>query len=191
MKGTTVSHGNGQETRGSLLRLSILLLFLSLASSSSAVTSSSSDDTKPSAYEVLESYNFPIGLLPQGCSGYDLDPDTGEFSAYFNNSCSFSLEGSYQLRYQSTISGRISSGRLSDLRGVTVKIFLFWINIIEVSRDGDDLEFSVGIASADFPIDNFYECPQCGCGLDCVTADDGDSASSSPSRIRLRGAWAF
>ncbi|EHA8590075.1 hypothetical protein COCNU_scaffold014710G000010 [Cocos nucifera] len=180
---------------GSLLRLSVLLflLLLSLASSSSAVTTStsSSDDTKPSAYEVLESYNFPIGLLPQGCSGYDLDPDTGEFSAYFNNSCSFSLEGSYQLRYQSTISGRISSGVLSDLRGVSVKVLLFWINIIEVSRDGDDLEFSVGIASADFPIDNFYECPQCGCGLDCVTADDGASASASPFRIKLRGAWPF
>ncbi|XP_008784759.2 uncharacterized protein At5g01610-like [Phoenix dactylifera] len=186
-----MSYGDGQETMRSLLRFSVLLLLsLSLASSSSAVTSSTSDDTKPSAYEVLESYNFPIGLLPKGCSGYDLDPDTGDFSAYFNNTCSFSLEGSYQLRYQPTISGHISAGRLSDLRGVSVKILLFWINIIEVSLHNDELEFSVGIASADFPIDNFFECPQCGCGLDCVTANDG-AASSSPFRIKLRGAWPF
>ncbi|KAH0470167.1 hypothetical protein IEQ34_001725 [Dendrobium chrysotoxum] len=42
-----------------------------------------------------------------------------------------------------------------------------WININEVIRTENDLEFSVGIASADFPIDNFYVCPQCGCGLNC------------------------
>ena len=29
-----------------------------------------------------------------------------------------------------------------------------------MGKDGDDLYFSVGIASASFPIDNFYECPQ-------------------------------
>lgn len=39
---------------------------------------------------------------------------------------------------------------------------------MEVSRVDDLLEFSVGIASASFGIDNFYECPQCGCGFDCV-----------------------
>lgn len=174
---------------GSLLRLSVLLLLLSLASAS--------DDTKLSAYEVLESYNFPIGILPKGCLDYDLDADSGEFSAYFNSTCSFSLEGSYQLRYQSTISGRISDSQLSNLHGVSVKILLFWINIIEVTRHGDQLEFSVGIASADFPIDNFYECPQCGCGLDCLTAAEGasssssSSSSSSPLRIKLKGAWSW
>ncbi|PKA57692.1 hypothetical protein AXF42_Ash016738 [Apostasia shenzhenica] len=127
---------------------------------------------EPSAYAVLQSFNFPIGLLPQGNLGYDLDPGTGSFSAYFNGTCSFSLEGSYQLRYQSTISGRISTNRLSDLRGVSVKLLMFWINIVEVVRRGDELEFSVGIASADFPIDNFYISPQCGCGVDCVSAGD-------------------
>ncbi|XP_068660631.1 uncharacterized protein At5g01610-like [Aristolochia californica] len=121
-----------------------------------------------SAYQVLEGYDFPIGLLPQGVLGYELDRDTGRFKAYLNGSCSFSLEGSYQLKYKSTISGYISKDRLRDLSGISVKVLFFWLNIVEVKRIGDDLEFSVGIASANFPIDNFEECPQCGCGLDCV-----------------------
>jgi hypothetical protein len=45
-----------------------------------------------------------------------------------------------------------------------------WVDIVEVLRNGDDLEFSVGIAGAGFPIDNFEECPQCGCGLNCSGA---------------------
>ncbi|XP_077218250.1 uncharacterized protein At5g01610-like [Tasmannia lanceolata] len=127
-----------------------------------------SDRDMLTAYEVLEEYDFPIGILPKGALGYDLDRITGKFSAYLNGSCSFSLEGSYQLRYKSTITGTIAEDRLKNLKGVSVKVLFFWVNIVEVSRSGDELEFSVGIASARFSLDNFVECPQCGCGLDCI-----------------------
>lgn len=122
---------------------------------------------KPTAYEVLESYNFPIGILPKGITGYDLDESTGKFSAYLNGSCSFSLEDSYKLSYQPTIKGYISQGKLSSLQGVKVKWLFLWVDIIEVYRRGDELEFSVGITSAEFSVDNFEECPQCGCGFNC------------------------
>ncbi|KAL2540483.1 hypothetical protein Adt_01461 [Abeliophyllum distichum] len=119
------------------------------------------------AYELIQSYDLPVGLLPEGVTHYDLDQTTGKFNAYFDGSCSFSLEGSYQLKYNSKISGYISKGKLTSLSGVSVKVFFLWLNIVEVVRSGDNLEFSVGIASADFSIDNFYECPRCGCGLNC------------------------
>ncbi|EEF39289.1 conserved hypothetical protein [Ricinus communis] len=122
---------------------------------------------KLSAYEVLEEYNFPVGLLPVGVSGYEFNRETGEFSAYLNKTCQFPVE-SYTLEYNSPITGVLSEGKLSNLKGVRVFVILLWINIVEVIRDGDELDFSVGIASANFPIDNFEECPRCGCGLDCV-----------------------
>ncbi|GLU07365.1 hypothetical protein SLE2022_243260 [Rubroshorea leprosula] len=125
-------------------------------------------DDSPTAYEIMQDYNLPPGLLPKGVVKYDLDRSTGRFHAYLNDSCAFSLEGSYQLRYKSTISGHISDNKLTDLTGISVKVLFLWLNIVEVDRRGDELEFSVGIASANFPIDNFYESPQCGCGLDCV-----------------------
>ncbi|KAI3440465.1 uncharacterized protein J3R85_003538 [Psidium guajava] len=131
---------------------------------------------KRSAYDILGDYNFPAGILPIGVSGYDLDEQTGKFAAYFNKTCSFSLEGSYQLQYKSTISGIISENRLKNLQGVKVKLLFVWVDIVEVSRRGDDLEFSVGIAGAGFPIDNFEESPQCGCGLNC---DDGGARETT------------
>lgn len=121
----------------------------------------------PTAYEVIQSYGFPMGVLPKGVTHYDLDASTGKFNAYFNGSCSFSLEGSYQLRYKSTISGYIYKNKLTNLSGVSVKVLFLWLNIVEVRRKGDNLEFSVGIASAEFSLDNFFVCPQCGCGLNC------------------------
>ncbi|GAB4829921.1 hypothetical protein Ancab_019567 [Ancistrocladus abbreviatus] len=128
---------------------------------------------KPTAYEALQRFNFPVGLLPKGALGYDLDEDTGKFHAYFNGTCSFSLEGSYDLKYKSIITGYISKNRLRNLSGVSVKVLFLWLNIVEVIRaDDDGLQFSVGIASANFPIENFVECPQCGCGLDCDNSND-------------------
>ncbi|XP_010457271.1 PREDICTED: uncharacterized protein LOC104738767 [Camelina sativa] len=149
-----------------LLPISIVsfLFFLCLHS---PFIAAATDDDLPTAYSVLQSFNFPVGILPKGVVSYDLDESTGKFHAYFNKSCSFALQGSYQLDYKSTISGYISENKLTKLTGVKVKVLFLWLNIVEVVRNGDELEFSVGITSANFAIDEFYESPQCGCGFDC------------------------
>ncbi|KAK6124447.1 hypothetical protein DH2020_041810 [Rehmannia glutinosa] len=97
---------------------------------------------------------------------------------------SFTIDG-YDLKYKSTITGTISTDRIKNLKGIQVKILFFWVNIIEVTKDDDDdeLEFSVGIASANFPVDSFYESPQCGCGFDCVNID---VAGKQSRKIRLK-----
>lgn len=141
--------------------MSIVAVVLLLLSPAIAATAA------PTAYEMLESFHFPEGILPKGVTGYELDPSTGKFRADLNGSCSFALEGSYQLSYEPTITGYISEGRLTELRGISVKVLFFWLNILDVARVGDDLDFSVGIASASFPLDNFFVSPQCGCGLNC------------------------
>ncbi|KAJ8749623.1 hypothetical protein K2173_026272 [Erythroxylum novogranatense] len=155
--------------------MSISAIFPILLILLSPLATSSPNGNALTAYEILVGYNFPIGVLPMGVIGYDLDAKTGKFHVYLNGSCSFSLEGGYQLKYKPTITGVVSDNRLSELSGVSVKVLFLWLNIVEVVRDGDELQFYVGIASANFPIDNFYVCPQCGCGLDC---DNGRKVSS-------------
>ncbi|KAK4406994.1 hypothetical protein Sango_0280400 [Sesamum angolense] len=145
------------------------MLFVAFLLSLLFLSAAGADST---AYEVLQSFDFPVGILPKGVTHYDLDASSGRFNAYLNGSCSFSLEGSYQLRYKSKISGYIHKDKLTDLSGVSVKVFFLWLNIVEVRRNGEKLEFSVGIASAEFGINNFYVSPQCGCGLNCKTSDD-------------------
>ncbi|KAL3328768.1 hypothetical protein AABB24_036070 [Solanum stoloniferum] len=156
-----------------------LCIFLLLSAASPVI--GDEDSQSPTVYEILQEYDFPVGILPKGVTKYELNKATGNFAVYFNESCSFSISG-YNLKYMSKITGKISKDRLANLKGVQVKLLLFWINIVEVTRDGDDLDFSVGIASADFAIDNFYESPQCGCGFDCV--DSGENGSDNiPSSL--------
>ena len=125
-----------------------------------------SDDEHPTPYDVLQNYYFPVGLLPEGVIGYELNNRTGKFTVYLNDICSFS-EGLYKLKYETTVKGYISKGKLSSLEGVSVKFFHVWMNIVEILRRGNDIEFSVGVGKAEFPIEYFVKSPQCGCGLNC------------------------
>ncbi|GAB4841112.1 hypothetical protein Ancab_021856 [Ancistrocladus abbreviatus] len=160
------------------LTLSLTIIFLFSLSPTPLVSA------KKTAYEVLEEYDFPIGLLPNGVLGYELNSSTGAFKVYLNGTCTFSLD-SYELKYKSTISGVISKDKIKSLKGISVKILFFWLSIVEVIRDGDEIEFSVGIASADFPVSNFYKCPTCGCGFDCV--GKGTDEKRKKMKLRLNG----
>jgi hypothetical protein len=152
-----------------LVSFVILTLTLVLSSAASAISAAASppSDSNLTTYQALQTFDFPVGILPKGALGYELDRSTGAFKAYLNSSCEFAIQSYYQLRYKKTIAGTISKDRLSNLSGVSVKILFLWLNIVEVTRDGDELYFSVGIASASFGIDNFFDSPQCGCGFDC------------------------
>ncbi|GJZ82390.1 hypothetical protein Tco_0647563 [Tanacetum coccineum] len=142
--------------------------------------------TTLTAYEALEQYDFPAGLLPIGVTGYTLNKDTGAFEAYLPETCSYSVQG-YDLKYKSTISGIISKDKLTKLKGVSVKVLFFWLDIVEVTRVGDELSLSVGILSASFDISGFVESPQCGCGFDCneiiVFKDDVDHEKMKLSSV--------
>ena len=158
-----------------VLHLTLLIITIIIISSTTSSTlppiSKSLNDTSssPTAYEVLEGYGFPAGILPKGALGYELDNSTGRFSAHLNGSCSFGIEG-YELNYKSTITGKIADHKLSGLSGIQVKVLFFWMSIATVERAGDELQFSVGVASADFAAGNFEESPTCGCGFDCTVS---------------------
>ncbi|EEF39288.1 conserved hypothetical protein [Ricinus communis] len=151
-------------------------IFLFLISSIHPIFAANTNST---VYEVLQDYDFPIGLLPKGVTSYELNTSTGKFSLRLNETCTFKIE-SYVLKYKSKITGVIEKDKLSSLSGIQVKVLLFWLSITEVIRNDDELEFSVGIASANFPIGNFDECPTCGCGFDC---DDVNSREIKINRL--------
>lgn len=140
--------------------LAFLMLFISAAAESSDGNT---------VYEVLESYNFPKGILPTNAKDYVLNQD-GSFEVDLDKLCSFGIEAGYKLRYQRKISGNISSGYLKNLRGISVKIAFLWLDISAVELGDGQLDFYVGPFYAGFPLSNFYVCPSCGCGLDCDTS---------------------
>ncbi|THU62890.1 hypothetical protein C4D60_Mb01t09920 [Musa balbisiana] len=141
-------------------------LFLLLIS---ALALEASVSETPSAYEMLEKFDFPKGILPEGVKSYVLNGDGG-FEVYLSGNCEFKVEGGYILKYGRKITGKVKSGSLTDLKGVSVKVLFAWFGINEVVRNDSDISFYVGPLSASFPVSNFDECPRCSCGFDCATA---------------------
>ncbi|KAI3500409.1 hypothetical protein L1887_36230 [Cichorium endivia] len=118
--GVEIAHQNPRTDRfpimSSITIFTFSILLISPFSVSSLINmTDEGDNENPIAYEVIQSYGFPKGILPIGVTGYELDKSTGKFKAFFNGSCSFSLEGSYDLKYKWTIGGIISKGRLKEL----------------------------------------------------------------------------
>ncbi|CAM0144668.1 unnamed protein product [Urochloa decumbens] len=155
-----------------------LLLFLAAAAAAAATGNS----TTPTAYEMLERYKLPRGILPQGVERYVLRPDDGSFEVFFSGAggCEFSVGegGRYLLHYERRIAGTARAGSITALQGVSVKVFFVWLGITEVDHTGDQLSFRVGPLAASFPLRKFAESPRCHCGFDCAAAGDTVVAAS-------------
>ncbi|XP_072999143.1 uncharacterized protein At5g01610-like [Typha latifolia] len=150
-----------------------LLGILLISVASLAPTDALASD-EPSAYEMVERYNFPKGILPEGAQSYSLKQD-GSFEVILSRECEFKLKGGYLVKYTRRITGKADPGHLTELNGVSVKVLLFWFGINEVVRRGPEIDFYVGPLSASFAASNFEEFPQCRCGSERVNAAAADS----------------
>ncbi|KAJ1262978.1 hypothetical protein BS78_09G149000 [Paspalum vaginatum] len=136
---------------------------------------------QPSAYEMLEGFGFPRGILPEGVTGYTYRPSDGAFEVFMDGDCEFEVDGGYRLTYRRRIYGNVEGGSIRNLGGVSVRMFLFnWGIDRVVVEDAGHLMFYVGPLSQAFPADNFLDSPQCrgrrGGGNDGVMGAGGVAA---------------
>ncbi|XP_076890200.1 uncharacterized protein At5g01610-like [Bidens hawaiensis] len=118
-------------------------------------------DGEPSVYQVLQSYNLPPGLLPNGASGYTLDPKSGRYSVNLSSICEVNV-ANYEFQYSPSITGVISQNNLREMGGVKVKAALLWVGIMNINRNQDQLKLTIdGIGDKEFPVNVFSLSPNC------------------------------
>ncbi|CAN6335782.1 unnamed protein product [Urochloa humidicola] len=139
------------------------------ATAASGAVAAGNGTSSPTAYEMLEKYNFPRGILPAGVKGYVLRPD-GSFEVYFPRPCEFLLARRWLVRYDARVSGSVAAGSLTALQGISVKVVFLWLGVGEVDRAGDKLSFYIGPVATSFPLADFAESPRCR-GYDDVAAE--------------------
>ncbi|CAN6346784.1 unnamed protein product [Urochloa humidicola] len=174
-----------------LLSLALLLITVS-ASGSTALASAAAAGGgdapagEPSAYEMLEGFGFPRGILPEGVTGYTYRASDGAFEVFLGGGdCEFDVDGGYRLTYRRRIYGNVEGGSIRNLGGVSVRMFLFnWGIDRVVMEDAGHLMFYVGPLSQAFPVDNFEESPRCrgrGCGgrSGVATVGTGDGVAAA------------
>ncbi|KAL6905489.1 hypothetical protein ACP4OV_003090 [Aristida adscensionis] len=160
----------------------VLLLLLAVAAAASPAEGGGKKNgtaaaAAPTAYEMLERYDFPRGILPEGVAGYELRAD-GSFDVYFPRDCEFLLAQRWLVRYDARVSGAAAAGALTALQGISVKVLFVWLPVGEVDRAGDALSFYIGPVSTSFPLADFAQSPRCR-GFDDLAAATAVAAAAS------------
>jgi hypothetical protein len=79
-------------------------------------------DVFPDGVRDAGAVRLPAG---PGVAGYTLHPDGG-FEVYLPRACEFLLSRTWLVRSDARVSGAAAAGRLTALRGVSVKLLFLW-----------------------------------------------------------------
>lgn len=133
-----------------------VVLFISIP-----VTPSLSLSDAPTVYEILPQFGLPSGLLPDCVSDYSLSDD-GSFVVHLENTCY--VEFDYLVYYEKTVTGKLSYGSITDLKGIQVQSFFFWFDVDEIKVDlppSDNIYFQVGIINRKLDVNQFKTVHSC------------------------------
>jgi len=138
--------------------LGALLTTMVIICNSAAASSHESDQ---SISEILVKYGLPIGLLPDSVKSYSL-ADDGSFKVEFGHPCY--VQFNYLVYYEKTVTGKLSYGKINDLKGIQAKELFVWVNVVGMEVDlpsGNYIYFNVGIISKKIEIKWFKSVHSC------------------------------
>lgn len=138
------------------------LLFLLLFTISTATcTSSPPPSEAPTVFDILPKFGLPSGLLPDSVQNYSLSDD-GRFVVVLENPCY--IEFDYLVYYEKTITGKLSYGSITNLKGIQVKRFFIWFDVDEIRVDlppSDSIYFQVGFINKKLDVGQFKVVRSC------------------------------
>lgn len=138
-----------------------LILFLSF----SKPALSQNPPPPPTVYEILPKFDLPSGLLPNTVKSYELSDD-GSFVVVLEKPCYIQFD--YLVYYDEEISGKLSYGSISNLKGIQVQKFFLWLNVDEIKVDlppSDSIYFQVGWINKKLDVDQFKTVHSCRDGV--------------------------
>ncbi|XBI22100.1 uncharacterized protein [Aegilops tauschii subsp. strangulata] len=128
-----------------LLMAMVSILLTAIATTRAASLAPAADDRNsrnmPTAYEMLGRYGFPPGILRKACRA--------------------TSSGQMNIQYNSRIAGKIQNGLITGLEGVKVKIFIPFIRVRDVRRNGNELRLHAGKIAKSFSANDFSFSPRC------------------------------
>ncbi|KAH0881359.1 hypothetical protein HID58_068753 [Brassica napus] len=152
-----------------ILQISILCFFLV-----AGISISSSEEEEETIYKILQDNGLPSGIFPKGVTEFTFDGETGRFSVYLNQSCDAKYET--ELRYDTNITGTLSSANVTDLSGISAQDLFLWFPVkgirVDVPSSGL-IYFDVGVVRKQYSL-SVFETPR-----DCVAVRRENEVESS------------
>ncbi|XVF19163.1 hypothetical protein REPUB_Repub11eG0085700 [Reevesia pubescens] len=140
------------------LGLALISLFFLLSIPKSL---SDPERASPTVWDILPKYGLPSGLLPNTVTDYSLQTD-GRFIVKLESPCYVQFE--YLVYYEKTITGKLSYGSITDLKGIQVQRFFLWFDVDEIKVDlppSGSIYFQVGFINKKLDVDQFNTIHSC------------------------------
>lgn len=135
---------------------------------------------KETVYDLLPKYGLPSGLLPNSVTDYSLSDD-GRFVVVLDSTCYIQFD--YLVYYEKKITGKLSYGSISDLKGIQVQRVFIWFNVDEIRVDlppSDSIYFQVGIINKRLSLNQFKTVRSCRNSIGSSPCSSSSSLVFSP-----------
>lgn len=148
------------------MRFPPLLLAFFAAAIAGEIGAASAAAAATTIYELLAQNGLPTGILPKGITEYTADSATGAFEVQLARPCNAEFEN--QLHYDFNVSGKLSFGKIAELKGVSQQDLFLWFPVkgirVDVPSSGL-IYFDVGVVDKKLSL-SLFENPR-----DCMAAD--------------------
>ncbi|KAB1220990.1 hypothetical protein CJ030_MR3G021773 [Morella rubra] len=119
-------------------------------------------DSDTTVYEMLPQFGLPSGLLPDSVVNYTFSSSDGRFVVSLANPCYVKFD--YMVYYDKTITGKLSYGSITGLKGIQVQRFLLWLDVDEIRVDlppSGSIYFQVGFINKKLDVSQFQTVHSC------------------------------
>uniref|UniRef100_A0A7N0ZSW6 DUF538 family protein n=1 Tax=Kalanchoe fedtschenkoi TaxID=63787 RepID=A0A7N0ZSW6_KALFE len=119
------------------------------------------DQSSNEIHDLLPTYGFPRGLIPNNVNSYTLSDD-GHFQIFLQRPCYVQF-GDQLVYYDKVVKGKLKYGSVTDVSGIQAKKLFVWVTVTGIDADfaSDLIEFHVGVLSEKLPAKQFQEIPSC------------------------------
>ncbi|KAL0316432.1 UNVERIFIED_CONTAM: hypothetical protein Sradi_5521400 [Sesamum radiatum] len=104
---------------------------------------------KPLA-QLLKENDLPIGIFPRDATNYEFNEQTKKIVVHMNRVCEVGYKDQSVVRFNTTVTGVLEHGKLSNIDGMKTKMMMFWVKVSCItSQESSKLHFAaVSIGSS-------------------------------------------
>ncbi|CAN1134309.1 Uncharacterized protein At5g01610 [Linum perenne] len=94
--------------------------------------------------ELLKEYDLPVGIFPRDATNYEFNEETHRITVFIPQICDVGYKDSSVLRFNTSVTGYLEKGKLSDVEGMKTKVMI-WVKVTCITSEGSKVHFTAGM----------------------------------------------
>ncbi|CAN1276954.1 Uncharacterized protein At5g01610 [Linum perenne] len=84
------------------------------------------------------------GIFPRDATNYEFNEETHRITVFIPQICDVGYKDSSVLRFNTSVTGYLEKGKLSDVEGMKTKVMI-WVKVTCITSEGSKVHFTAGM----------------------------------------------